>query len=179
MSNIRIVKPWSIEKNLGKAYNEEFKRAKPGEWLCLMDYDSCFLDPSFYSRMTDHIKARPDTGIFTCYTNRVGRHDQCFNGDISRNGDIVYWRKIARNVSIENKGQVKEVDKELSGFCMLIKKGTWLEVGGFKEKKILGIDNYFSWDVMASGKKILLMCDVFAFHYYRLYEGISYKKHLL
>jgi len=170
--------PFREDKNLGKALNDEINLIPKGSWICMTDYDTCFLTPHFNRRMEHHIKLRPDTGIFTCYTNRVQRLEQCVTGRCDNNSDIRYWKAIANSI-LKHKGKVKEIPMEISGVCMMFNKSLWKSVGGFKEGiGCLGVDNEFCWSALKLNKKILLMEDIFIFHYYRLIEGIQNKDHL-
>ena len=170
--------PFRSDKNLGKAYNDEMQMLPGDAWVCFTDFDACFLHYNFNNRIEQHIKLRPDTGLFTCYTNRVKNWDQCIHGEIGSNPDIIHWKKVACDLTKYN-GEVVDIGKEVSGVCMVFSKKTWLEAGGFRETgKPLGIDHYFCWEILKLKKKILLMKDVFIFHYYRLVEGIKFTKHL-
>ena len=177
--NLYYFTPFSPEKNLAKAYNDYMKLLPSGSWVCFTDYDAMFLDPSFDEKIRKHIQKRPKTGIFTCYTNRVGAKYQCFQGRIDTHGDMGHWRRIAKKLAVENDGKVTDLAREISGFCMVFSKETWMTVDGFAENSgCLGVDNAFAFDVLALGRRILRMDDVFCLHYYRLLEGIGFKQHL-
>ncbi len=68
---IHCVHPFRQDKNLGKAYNEAFKRCPDQDWLCLMDWDVMLLTHDAINIMTKYTEDYPDTGIFTCLTNRL------------------------------------------------------------------------------------------------------------
>ena len=173
------IQPFSETKNLGKAYNEHIKTLPSGSWICVQDYDTCFLDYMFYINMLIYMKIFPDQGIFTCLTNRTLCKEQRLNGQMYENPDIGYWGEISKEIH-KKPTSLKDIGKEISGFCMLFNKTTWENVGGFmeRERRCLGIDNNFCWNVLDKGFKIGLMENVFCFHNYRLLEGITYKEHL-
>jgi len=176
---IHRIQPFSANKNLGKAYNDHIKILPENSWICIQDYDTCFLEHNFYVNMLEYIKQFPNQGIFTCYTNRTLCKEQQYRGQIFDNPDIGHWRKVS--IEVHKKPiSLKDINKEISGFCMLFNKNVWEKAGGFMEReaRCLGIDNNFCWSVLEKGFKIGLMENVFCFHYYRLVEGIKYKEHL-
>lgn len=173
------LQPFSATKNLGKAYNDHIKHLPENSWICLQDYDTCFLEHNFYTNMLEYIKQFPNQGIFTCYTNRTLCKEQQYKGLIYENPDIAHWRKLSIEIH-KTPTSLKDIGKEISGFCMLFNKDVWEKAGMFMERegRSLGIDNNFCWNVLEKGYKIGLMENVFCFHYYRLVEGIKYKEHL-
>ncbi len=173
------IQPFSEIKNLGKAYNDHIKLLPSGSWICIQDYDTCFLDYQFYINMLVYIKIFPNQGIFTCLTNRTGCIEQRYNGEIYENPDMNHWEEVSINIH-SKATSLKDINKEISGFCMLFNKNVWESAGGFLERegRCLGIDNNFCWIVLEKGYKIGLMENVFCFHYYRLKKGIADKTHL-
>lgn len=142
------------------------------DWMCFTDLDTCFLDPKDPEKIEYFIDKYPDTGIFTCYTNRVGNKYQLLNGIKSEDSDILNHIKIAKSIS----GDCKEIKSIISGMCMIVKKSTWSKVGGF-QNGLLGVDNKFSHIVLRYGMKIRLIESVYLFHVYRL--DTNSKSHLL
>jgi GT2 family glycosyltransferase len=164
--------PYDLNGNVGKAYNEYMQLLpQDTDYGVLTDRDIMFLTSDYGKQIEDIIKMYPDTGIFTCYCNRVGNPWQRYNGVISENQDWKYHIDLALKLQKEKYLEVKEIPRSISGFLMVIQKKTWQRVGGFLEQGILTIDNNFSRKVLAIGKKILLMEGIYVFHYYRLLEG--------
>jgi len=176
---LHFVTPYSFDKNLGKAYNDEFEKVKDDDdWVVLMDGDSHFFT-DFGQQIRNHIIARPNTGMFTCITNRVGNKQQCYKGMISENSDYLYHAKLAKAVAKTSKGKVKPSTRVISGLLMVVQKKTWRAVGGFHEKGILKVDNIFSRELLKRNIPINIMMDVYMIHYYRFLEGgKSFRKHL-
>ncbi len=179
MPRLHFVTPYSFEKNLGKAYNEEFEKVQDdNDWVVLMDGDSHFFT-DFGQQIRAHILARPHAGMFTCITNRVGNKQQCYGGVISENSDYLYHAKLAKRLAIANRGVVKESSRIISGLLMVVQKKRWREIGGFHEKGILKVDNMFSRELLNRNLKIYIMHDIYMIHYYRFLEGgKKYRKHL-
>jgi len=179
MPKLHFVTPYSFEKNLGKAYNEEFEKVQnDSDWIVLMDGDSHFFT-DFGQQIRAHILAKPNTGMFTCITNRVGNKQQCYGGKISDNSDYLYHARLAKRLAVGNRGVVKKSSRIISGLLMVIQKKTWREVGGFYERGILKVDNMFSKELLNRHRPIYIMMDVYMIHYYRFLEGgKKYKTHL-
>lgn len=173
--------PYSIDKDLGKAYNEEMDRTpSPESWVCFTDGDCQFLTPDYGHQLQEMIDKYPDTGLFTCYTNRVGNLDQCYNNIINEDPNILNHKRIALQLQRDKRLQVKELTGVISGMLMLIKKSTWdLIHGAPQELGLLSVDNHISQRILNAGMKIRLMEGVYIFHFYRLDTGIENKSHLL
>lgn len=161
---------YSLEKDIGKAYNYEMSLVQdPEDWVCLMDGDVCFLVPCYGAQINSIIQSHPDTGMFTCLTNRVGELSQCYSGEISENTDMFQHHIIARTLQNDYYSEVKEITKPISGHLMIMQKKTWDEGFKFEENVgILGVDTLMSRKLLNAGKKILLMKGVYVFHLYRL-----------
>ena len=171
--------PYRADKNLGKAYNDSCELPLRGDdWILLKDYDVMFLDPRDLSNIEAAIKLAPqDAGILTVYTNRVGRKEQCYPGSFE-DVDLISHRK--RSFEIASRPiSFKRIDKVISGMVMIFQKRTWLAAGKFAEdRKCLTVDNDFCRRVSLLGKKVYLIENVYALHYYRLLEGRKFKEHL-
>ncbi len=176
--NVHIIKPYSVEKNLGKAYNYSMSLIPDGDWACMMDYDTMFLTHDCGKILHEYAKLLPDAGLLTCYTNRI--HPKAYNqltGGISDEFDVrehINTAKLQRNFLY----QFTELNKEVSGFLMMISKATWNEVKfNESEKKCLGIDNEYCWALFDKGKKIYRMNGLYIWHTYRP-NDITDKSHL-
>lgn len=172
--------PFSLEKKIGKAYNECFHLLKDEDWACLTDYDVMFLTPNYGKQIFDIIDLYKNynVGIFTCLTNRIKNKYQLLNGIRSENPNILFHKDLAFKIQENHYFSVREIPRSISGFCMIIQKKTWVALGGFKEVGMLAVDNDFSRRVLEHGKKILCMQGVYVFHYYRLATSIKDKSHL-
>lgn len=175
---IYYFQPSCINKDLGSAYNQYMELIQPDDWAVMMDRDIMFLRPDYHQSIINAIEAFPDTGTFTCYTNRVGNLEQCYKGEQSLESDILKHRIIADEVYEQNKGKVKDLKMQhISGFLMIFQKSTWEAAGKF-EKGIF-CDHPFTHNVNHKAKKqIRLIEELYVFHYYRLKEGARYTEHL-
>jgi len=177
--NVRIVKPYSITKNLGQAYNEAMSRIPDGDWACLMDYDCMFLTPDCGQILHTYANKFQDAGLLTCYTNRIhpSATNQLLEGVFNENLSIDYHIALAERQK-RNLYCATELKKEVSGFLMMIKKETWNEVKFREGIGCLGVDNHYCWDLMAKGKSIYRMDGLYVWHSYRIKNGITDKTHL-
>jgi GT2 family glycosyltransferase len=163
--------PFSIEKNLGKVYNEYVQNlTHENDWIFFIDGDVMFLTPDWGNHIQDLVNKYPDVGILTATTNRVGCLQQCYQGKRSDDLNILNHYKIAKELKENSYWNVKEINRIISGHMFGFSRKTWEEVGGFTEnQEILHVDNKFSQKVLQSGKKILLMEGLYVFHFYRLW----------
>jgi GT2 family glycosyltransferase len=176
---VHILKPYSIEKNLGRAYNESVSLIPDGDWACLMDYDTMFLTPDCGKILHDYAIAFPVAGLFTCLTNRIHplAKDQLYLGDVNEDTDIRAHIKIAEKVK-QDLYDTTTLNIPISGFLMMIKKETWKDVKFTEDKKCLGVDNDYCYRLMDNGRSIVRMDGLYVFHTYRLQNGIGNKEHL-
>lgn len=175
---IHVCTPFSLDKNLGEAYNEAFSRCPDDDWLCLIDYDVMFLTPNSIPIMYQYVMSYPHTGMFICRTNRINAYNnfQLAEGEPSENDSIRYWQQVAK----EREKRVPETTNivdVVSGFLMLVSKKTWSQNKIFANGRCLGVDNDFSRKILNSGKKILCMEGLVVWHSYRL-NDIHDKSHL-
>lgn len=171
--------PFRRDKNLASAYNFVFERyCRPNDWVCLRDIDTMFLTPDAPNIIEDYINLYPDTGIFTCYTNRLSLHskDQLYKGFINPDTNIMNHIRLADK--LKSLRCVTEIDHRISGFLMVVSKKTWDEFK-FHGEACLGVDYLFSQDIIDAGMKIRRMNGLYVFHAYRLLHGVNNTQHLM
>lgn len=190
---IYYFKPFSIESNLGQAYNDYMKLLPNDEdWACFCDLDTMFLTPDVGKQIADIIEKYKDhkVGVFTCYASRTGNVFQCLNGIISDDPDIRNHRRIALQLQKENYDSITDLNDLISGHLMIVQKKVWADVGFFADevsekmqlrgikKNLLAVDNRFSKRCLNNNYKIYLMNGIYILHYYRMLEGKLNKDHL-
>jgi GT2 family glycosyltransferase len=177
---VKILIPYSLEKNLGKAYNEAMEGLKEDEWGCLCDIDTCFLTPDAGVILEEYAKRYPDAGILTCFTNRVSPLSvmQLLKGKIEEDANM---RRHVQLAEFQKKYlyQVTEINRDISGMLMMISKRFWNEFQFSEDLKCLGVDTEYNRRIRAAGVKILRMDGMYLFHVYRMQNGIHYKSHLV
>jgi GT2 family glycosyltransferase len=177
---VHILKPYDLDKNLGRAYNEAMSMIPEGDWACLMDLDTMFLTPDAGSILHSYASKYPNTGIFTCKTNRIHPLQKCqlYLDAPSDNDSISFWINEAEKLSSYQHAWYSSIPTVISGFLMMISKATWNEIKFSESGKCLGVDNDFSQKVLASGRDIKCMEGLLVWHTYRL-RDIKDKTHLL
>lgn len=165
---IDYIIPWRTDKNLGKAYNEALKFTKK-KWVCFLDRDAMFTT-AFYGKQIEEIVTKyPKIGLFTCHTNRVNCRWQIPVGIDKETNDMAYHFKNGAEIEEQNYGLVedKTTGAPMSGVMMVVNKEVWSRVGGFREDKMLGIDNDFHMKLRRQLGKLYLMKGVYVYHWYR------------
>jgi GT2 family glycosyltransferase len=177
---VHIIKPYDLEKNLGRAYNEEISKVPDGDWVCLCDLDTSFLTPDAGYILHEYVKMYDFAGMMTCFTNRIHplAKDQLLDGLLSDNVSMDYHVQRAYNQKREL-FKVTEIKHEVSGFLMLISKATWNGLKFSETGKCLGVDNDYSFKLLLAGRQILRMDGLYVWHTYRLKNGIKDKMHLM
>jgi GT2 family glycosyltransferase len=172
--------PWNSNKNIGKSYNDSMSLLNSNDWGCFIDGDAVHTTTYFGSRIEEVIKNNPSYSLFTCYTNRIGCPYQIAPGCNWNNNDMTYHRNFGETFWNKFGTQVMDITKngEMSGVLILIKKSIWEQVGGFKEEKMLSVDNDIHRKVKNIGGKVGLMKGIYLQHWYRG-GNINDKKHLL
>lgn len=176
MIHVRI--PYRQDKNLGKAYNDEFDLCPEEDWLCFIDHDVLFLTPDAINIMEEYVKLYPDTGLFCCRTNRIHplAQYQLVDPSPSLNTNVEHWMERAYNQK-RLIPKFTEVQHEVSGFLMLISKKTWRDIKFIESGRALGVDNDYCWRLLDAGKSIRCMEGLLVWHTYRL-KDIKDKTHL-
>lgn len=161
--------PWNTKKNIGVAYNESMELLKDNDWACFLDGDAVHTTSFFGKYIEEVIIKNPSYSLFTCYTNRIGCPYQIAPGVNAKSNDQEYHRKIGGSLWEKNNTKVIDItnDQLLSGVLILLKKESWKKVGGFKEDKMLGVDNDIHKKIKDSKMKVGLMTGIYVQHWYR------------
>ena len=181
---IHDIIPYSIDKNLGKAYNQAMILIPDGDTVCFRDGDTCWLTPDYGMILAEYVNQYPNT-VLTCRTNRI--HSSSIQGVPSM------WSEKNMDEHIKMAQQYKSelytatpVLSTVSGFCLVIPKYIWnehkfAESQPYEDRKhvpnMLGVDNDWCNRIRAAGVPILLMNGLYIWHSYRLLDNS--KEHLL
>lgn len=172
--------PWNSDKNIGKSYNQSMSLINSNDWGCFIDGDAIHTTTYFGSRIEDVIKNNLVFSLFTCYTNRIGCPYQIAPGSDWNSNDMSYHRNLGESLWNKFNTQVMDItnNSEMSGVLILIKKSVWEMVGGFKEEKMLTVDNDIHRKVKKLGGRVGLMKGIYLQHWYRG-GNINDRKHLI
>lgn len=176
---VKILVPYSLEKNLGRAYNECMARLGEDEWGCLCDVDLCFLTSDAGLILENYALQYPDAGIMTCYTNRVSPLSkmQLLSGLIDENMDLRRHVRLAETQR-QYAYTATDIKGDISGMLMMISKKVWNRFPFTEYLRCLGVDTEYNRIIRANGLKILRMDGLYVFHLYRIMTGIHNKTHL-
>lgn len=174
---IYFIQPQAIDGSLGKGYNHYINLLPKDSWAVITDYDTLWLNHP-EEIILKAIKEYPDTAVFTCFTNRIKKKHQLVTGRILNNRDILDHYEIAKQLHNTYGQQCTQIDKKISGFCMIIKKSAWEKVPFSEEKGFLGIDDDFSQRILRGGLKIRRINGLYIFHYYRMHKSHLDTTHL-
>lgn len=172
--------PYSLTKNLGKAYNEAMAALPDGHWGCLQDYDVMLLTPDAPAHIHGYALRNRDAALLTCYTNRVHpkSEEQLITRVIQDESDIRVHIRIAEKAkSLLYSTDV--IENNISGMLMLMSKEQWKKTPFTEDLKCLGVDTEMSKLLRERGEPILRMNGIYVFHTYRLINGHRDKSHLL
>lgn len=182
--NLYFFKPFSFNKNLGKAYNDCMKLVPNDEdWGFLMDGDVAFLDNEYGNIIKQHIDKFDDgeVGQFGCFASRTGNKYLRPEGIYNPNQyDIVEQKKKYNQVKEKYGISTKQIPNHVTGFFIGIKKKVWKEIPAPEtDNKLAGVDVRWSQAIKQQGYKLLCMQGLYVLHYYRAAEGgVKYTEHL-
>jgi hypothetical protein len=184
MNQLYFFTPYSFQNKLFEAY-DSYMNLVPSEqdWACFMDGDTMFFQSNFGHRILQYIKKYPNTGLFTSYASRCFYNAQVPKETNQQNDSIRYHHKIAQTHANFQQTEVKQLTQSIAGHIMVIQKKTWIAIREQVLKKsinetIEGVDTAIAQTIHQINLPILLMKEIYVLHYFRLVEGISYKKHL-
>jgi GT2 family glycosyltransferase len=138
-------------------------RAARGEYVLLLNPDTR-VTAGFDERLLAHFSS-PDVGAVGPVSNYVSaaqRVERHLGGDpLPPRIDLA---ELGELVSRRNAGRAVPADL-LIGFCLMVPRRVFDEVGLFDEALVLGNDDLdFSWRLKLAGKRLLVATDVFVYH---------------
>ncbi len=177
---IHYLQPFRSDKNLGRAYNDAMKLIPDEDHACLRDIDTLFLTPNTPNIIEQYVKSYPNA-LLISYTNRVSaiNQTQLFNNEVSENTDILHHQNIAYQLEEMYRSSASIINKDISGFLMVLPKHVWLRYPFPETGKCIGIDTHYGRLLRRNGVHIYRMNSVYVFHTYRLRNGVKDKTHLL
>lgn len=174
--NIHFTIPYSFEKKLFEAYDSEFQKINnPEDWVALTDGDILFFPSNFGHIIQEHIIKHPQTGMFTCYTNRIKNDYQLFSKKAWDIDSLKYHFRIDKSQREKASGQSYAVKAKLGGMLMVIKKSVWDEIRTelaerCKNYKMVVVDNTICDVLTERGYELRIMEDLYVLHYRRFAE---------
>ena len=173
--------PYSIEKNLGKSYNEAMRLIPDGDTAVFIDHDAMFLTPDAISLIHQATIQNPDC-VLTGWVNRVHKDAENYYPYLDGTTDLISCIQAA-NI-LKHNTTLKQLNGSISGTLLVIPKHVWelhpfSEVNIYRpdEPNILGVDNEWTNRIRKNGVRILRMNNILMYHAYRAMDGS--KQHLL
>lgn len=150
-----------INKGFAGGCNQGFRAAK-GEFIVLLNNDTVVTD-GWLGKMLGCLNNIPSVGIVGPRSNFVIKPQAIPSVPYNTMQDM---HKFASEWSVKHNSQSFAVNN-LSGFCMLFKKGLLDKIGGMDEQFNPGYyeDTDFCMRAQISGKKLLVADDVFIHHH--------------
>lgn len=186
IGKIRYFKPYALDKNYFRELDEYMSLVQAQDWVCILDGDTMFMYPDWGHKLQQYVSMYPDTGLFSCVSNRC--HYMCQqSGDKAFSEENIVWhRKFADQLFREKGFAVKEVQRRVAGHLMMIKKETWSRIRNEVQsavmaqgKQIRGVDTKISNAMVRNGLKIRIMEGFYLFHFLRFDRGVDDKSHLI
>lgn len=166
---IHYLTPYSLDKNIGRAYNEACSNI-PGDedWIVIRDGDTMFLTPQWGVVINDVLKEHGSGyALLGAKTNRVKEFHHLEEGMFD-NMNIMDHYEVARDCQEFSRLVVKHTIFDIAGFFMAFQKKTWAAVGGFDENTPV-FDRIFTRKVRSLVGKVGVMQGVYVLHAYRLW----------
>lgn len=161
--------PFSVTKELGKEYNAHCAIVpKDDDWILILDYDCCIINPVVYTVINTAIATYPDTEIFGAMTNRVNYARQRISPFMGDNFDMKYHFNKAAEVAAQ---YPKECDDTptVAGFFLLFRKAYWNKCK-FQDKIINSDLTLFDYHFCQKARKIRIIKGAYVFHGYRIWK---------
>lgn len=186
---IHYIQPFALDKDIGKAYNEEIQmilkspNSSDIDWVCITDQDIMFLEPETKALIAKVVETQSEFKLLSCYTNRLGiEPGQLHEGRRSDDPDIRNHIAIAKGRRGLYGTEVHDYDGPVAGMLMLFPLW-WGRIMPFVEGKYsdVNFDIHFTQVVKNRGYKVGLMAGVYVFHLYRFGQDDPQQqiKHLL
>lgn len=169
--------PKELKRNLGATYNSFMAMLPDGDWACFLDHDAMFTTSDWYPQLESIVnelpETKPEAGILTACTNRIGNDEQIIFRKSSREAldhDIRFHRAIGKKRQDDFGLSLREAHNHISGVVILISKTVWAKTSGFKDG-FLGVDIDIDRQIRSIGYKTYIMDGVYCYHYYRAENG--------
>ncbi len=174
--------PGRGDKNLGRAYNDHCELVPDGDWICIRDGDTMFLNPFWSKQIEDIIvKHGHRYPLISCMTNRLGLDWQLPYG-FDSDPNILNHAQRANDHFDKFYDEVIPSHRQTAGLFMLFPKSTWKKVPFVEGLTNNGtyVDFSFADSVMKRVGGIGIAKGIYLLHFYRMDKANKrYIDHLL
>lgn len=156
--------PSSLERNLGRAYNEAMALIPDGDWALMVDHDAILgLTRDWHQMLDEAIRFMPNAGAFVAVTNRIDAVWQRAEEADPNNHDICYHTRIA--LARRERRTLLDIThtKGFGGVTFALSKAAWRKAGGFADG-LLCVDHSIFFRLRDAGYRIYLMENLYVYH---------------
>jgi len=154
------------------------------DWAVILDHDVMFTSRKWFGLVQEAIRRKPDAGAFVPMTNRLTQHKsgwQMAQEVDPNNNDVVYHWGIGHGRMAEygtSMIDVTHIDKKgyklFSGFCFIISKATWSQIGGAPQGLgMSGVDWGIHSRIRDRGKSVFLLPGLYFYHWFKYDKRFS------
>lgn len=164
--------PFSLERNLGRAYNEAMALLpSPTDWAVFVDHDCLFgLTREWLPVIAEAVAFKPDAGAFVAVTNRIDAAWQRAEEADRENHDIGYHTALAlERLKRRTLLDVTET-KGFGGVCFAVSKAAWQDAGGFADG-LLCVDHSLHFGLQRAGRRVYVLENLYVYHRRRAFIG--------
>ena len=170
MPEITAITPHGPGGQLGAACNRAMEYA-PTEWVLLHDEDVLLkLHPNWRALCETAIELHPDVGLFTCWTNSIGRPKHTKEplvppdapGPLATVSEHI---EMARRIWEQHGYNVTPLtDVQVGGFFHLTSKTAWLAAGGYPGRGQFDEDHGYCRALKAAGLAVARIDGLYVYH---------------
>ena len=166
-----IIKPWSAERNFGKAINEAIEQLHlpddSKDFVLLMDGDSCFLTPNWGNQIQSIIENADGYDLIGCSTNRLREPHQLVNGVFGSDTSLQIHYQTALNQQTIHGNKIHPFNHDIAGMFMLFRYSAWKN-NKFKENTAI-FDRLFTRGITKG--RVGIAPGLYVLHMYRLWSN--------
>lgn len=161
---IYTMMPFSLDYNLGRAYNESMALIGENDWAVFLDHDAIWTTREWYRQLEEVTRVVPDAGLVTAVQSRgwqkwqVGPYD---GHDMARN------REIGKRALAESRTLLDVTEASgIAGVVMLISKRAWRKAGGYVDGMYC-VDHAMHFALAAAGLRVYVHEGLYVYHWRR------------
>ncbi len=166
--------PFDLERNLGRAYNRSMELLPEDGWGYFLDHDAMAATEDWHAQILDAMVTKPDAGLFTAVTNRIGAAWQRAQETDRNNHQMAYHFEMGKR-RLEKRTLLDITDtKGFGGVTLVLSKVAWRAAGGFVDG-LLCVDHGMHFALRKAGYRIYLIESWYVYHRRRAFGANLHK----